>query len=320
MARMLPISQEPPHGRPLAVTSADGTVLHAVVHGPEEAQTIVLVHGISCSTQLWVHQILGLADQYRVITYDQRGHGRSQSADRRGSFTLQTLSDDLAAVLEAGLPDGQQALVVGHSMGGIAVTAWAQHYPEQVSQRAAAAVLINTTQGRILHGLATPRIPTGFLRAGLRTGWRAGGARVLHTALRAPVVRASLARSALGDNPSEATVELLGEVLGSASRIGRAGYADMLMDLDHHIPVSGLVIPTMVIGGTHDRIAPIVESRRLAAEIPHLHQLVELDGVGHVALLEAPDTITEHLRDLARLCEEANGSRDADGHRRSGTN
>ncbi|MGY2063418.1 alpha/beta fold hydrolase, partial [Nocardia gipuzkoensis] len=64
-------------GRRREVESADGTRLHVEIFGPENGYPIVLSHGMNCSVDFWVNQIEDLSLRYRVIAYDQRGHGGS---------------------------------------------------------------------------------------------------------------------------------------------------------------------------------------------------------------------------------------------------
>src|SRR5258708_16805987 len=74
------------HGRALEVMSTDGIRLHAEVFGPDGAPTIVLAHGWLCALDFWHYQLRDLAGEFRVVAYDQRGHGRSE-APRDGHFT-----------------------------------------------------------------------------------------------------------------------------------------------------------------------------------------------------------------------------------------
>jgi pimeloyl-ACP methyl ester carboxylesterase len=76
-----------PTGRPLEIRGTDGVRLHAEVFGPRDGQPIVLAHGITCALEVWAHQIADLAADYRVIAYDHRGHGRSETP--RGAPRLQ---------------------------------------------------------------------------------------------------------------------------------------------------------------------------------------------------------------------------------------
>src|SRR5882762_10804457 len=95
-------------GRVVDVRSADGTRLHAEVFGPEDGYPIVLAHGITCAIRVWAYQIADLANDYRVIAYDHRGHGRSAAPPRRRAYSLDHLAGDLDSVLEATLAPGER--------------------------------------------------------------------------------------------------------------------------------------------------------------------------------------------------------------------
>src|SRR5699024_5825696 len=137
----------------------------------DDAPPIVLAHGITCAIRVWAYQIAELANHYRVIAYDHRGHGRSSAPRHRRHYSLGHLAADLDAVLDATLAPGERAVIAGHSMGGIAITSWADRYPHRVSQRAAAVALINTTTGDLLRDVQLLPVPARL--AGVRV--RAGG-------------------------------------------------------------------------------------------------------------------------------------------------
>src|ERR1700744_6123909 len=143
-AHSLPVALPP--SRTVEVRSADGTRLHTEVFGPEDGYPIVLAHGITCAIRAWTYQIAELAQHYRVIAFDHRGHGRS-GVPRRGHYGLSYLAADVDAVLDATLAPGEHALIAGHSMGGMAIAAWSDHYRHKVPSRADAVALINTTNG-----------------------------------------------------------------------------------------------------------------------------------------------------------------------------
>ena len=63
------------------------------------------------------------------------------------------------------------------------------------------------------------------------------------------------------------------------------------------LTLDGLTVPALVIGSAKDRLLPIVQSRRIADALPNLAGLVELPG-GHCAILEHPDEVNRHLREL----------------------
>ncbi len=87
-----------------------------------------------------------LLDQgLRVVTYDQRGHGRSSTPDL-STCTVARLGLDLAAVIEATCPTGPVVLI-GHSMGGMSVMSFAGQHPEVVRDRVLAVALVSTSPG-----------------------------------------------------------------------------------------------------------------------------------------------------------------------------
>jgi pimeloyl-ACP methyl ester carboxylesterase len=83
---------------------------------------LVLVHGITENRHSWDPLTADLARDHRVLRVDLRGHGESPTGDDYG---VATLADDVAAVVAEVDPDGQPPLLVGHSLGGMVVTAYA---------------------------------------------------------------------------------------------------------------------------------------------------------------------------------------------------
>ena len=104
---------------------------------------------------------------------------------RRGAYSLDHLAADLDAVLEATLAPGERAVIAGHSMGGIAITSWAERYPDRVPQRADAVALINTTTGDLLRNVQLLPVPPPLADARVR----AAGT-LLKTFGAAPLLRA----------------------------------------------------------------------------------------------------------------------------------
>lgn len=294
---------ELPEGRPVAVHSRDGIRLHAEVFGPEDGYPIVLVHGITCAIRVWTNQIADLSRHYRVIAYDHRGHGRSEVPLRRRSYTLDHLAADLDSVLEATLAPGERAVIAGHSMGGIAISSWAERHPERVSERADGVALINTTSGDLLHNVQWLRVPRPL--AGFRVN-TAG--KVLRTFGSVPLPRGIhgpnrkfVSMLAVGRDADPAVTDLVYELFTETPAIGRGGWARALVDgigARQFIGLENLVVPTVVIGSQHDRLLPLKSARRIADGVPNLAQLVELPG-GHCSILEYPDEVNRHLRLLA---------------------
>ncbi len=119
--------------------SHDGGELYVIEAG--SGPPIVLSHGVTLSVQTWSKQIRALADAgFRVIAFDHRGHGSSTLGD--DLHGLDQLGADVRSVVE-GL-DLTDAVIVGHSMGGMATQVFCLDHPEVARERVAGIVLLST--------------------------------------------------------------------------------------------------------------------------------------------------------------------------------
>lgn len=292
-----------PPGRVVRVRAVDGVHLHAEVFGPDDGYPIVLAHGITCALKVWAYQIADLATDHRVIAYDLRGHGRSGVPPVRGNYSLDHLAADLDAVLDATLAPGERAVIAGHSMGGMAITSWADRHPDRVAARADAVALINTSTGDVLRNVRFLAVPPP-----LATTRDLAAGTLLRTFGATPLVRVAERPSrrfvhtlAVGQQADPAIAEFVYDLFEATPAKGRGGWVKAIIDTmgAEHIDLRNLTVPTLVIGSHNDRILPIASSRRIAATAPNLAQFVELPG-GHCTILEHPDDVNRHLRDLIR--------------------
>lgn len=284
-------------GRPVEVRSADGTRIHAEVFGPEAAPTIVLVHGWTCAIAFWHYQIAELSREFRVVAYDQRGHGRSE-APRGRAYTDQALSDDLEAVLQATVPPGQRCLIAGHSMGGMTVVAWAGRLREGLGTRLAAAALVDTGMGDLVEQALVLPAWGGALYRSLAP--QLSGARGPLPRSSTPLVHRALRRIAFGDDPSPAHVALAEKLLLECPTGGRAGFGRFFSSMDLYTSVPALDVPTLVMVGEKDRLTPPWHARRLAQSLPQVEEVIEVPGKGHSLPLESHALVSGKLAELAR--------------------
>ncbi|MGV9344753.1 alpha/beta fold hydrolase [Streptomyces spiralis] len=280
----------PVPARTLTVTSADGARLHAEVHGPDGAPAVVLAHGWTCSTAFWAAQIRALSADHRVIAYDQRGHGRSPASATCGT---EALADDLEAVLKATLAPGEQAVIAGHSMGGMTVMA-ASTRPG-FREHAAAVLLCSTGSSRLVARSTVVPIRAGRPRTWLTKhilGSRAPLGPVTPLALRI------LKYGTMGPGSAPHMVQACARIVHACPRTARHAWSQVLdaLDLDHG--VRELRVPTEIVAGTADRLTPPVHARELAAALPECVGLTELPGIGHMTPVEAPDLVTGKIRAL----------------------
>lgn len=99
------------------VTVSDGVRLAVRVHGPQDAPTLVCVHGYPDNAALW-DDVRRHLPQFRVVTYDVRGAGDSDRPRRREAYRLDRLAEDLRSVIEATSPD-RPVHLLAHDWGSI---------------------------------------------------------------------------------------------------------------------------------------------------------------------------------------------------------
>ncbi|MGZ3460014.1 MAG: alpha/beta fold hydrolase [Archangium sp.] len=101
-----------------------------VSDGGRGGTPVVFVHGLGMGIESWRAQLDHVRASRRAVAYDQRGHGGSQPA-RDGVYTIEALTDDLDHVVRAlGI---EHFILVGHSMAGNVLTAYAERHPEKVA-------------------------------------------------------------------------------------------------------------------------------------------------------------------------------------------
>jgi pimeloyl-ACP methyl ester carboxylesterase len=96
------------------------------VHG--KGEPLVMIHGLGSSVRDWEYQVDFFADKFQVITYDVRGHGKTDKPI--GPYNIPLFTDDLVRLLE--VLDTPQAHIIGISMGGMVAFQLAVSYPERV--------------------------------------------------------------------------------------------------------------------------------------------------------------------------------------------
>ncbi|HEV2889760.1 MAG TPA: alpha/beta hydrolase [Frankiaceae bacterium] len=288
-------------GRASAVTLPDGVRLHVEETG-DGPLTVVFVHGFALSMASWHYQRRDLADVGRLVFYDQRAHGMSARGDDRAN-TLKQLGHDLAYVVERLAPRGPVVLV-GHSMGGMTVMSLAQERPDLIGTRVVAAALLATSAG----GIAEAVVPIPARAADVLAS------RLLprvHRVAGSPLVgRTRRAGSDLnflftkvwgfGDDPSPAQVELCERMTSATPLDVITSFLPTFVEHDLYRGLAELArIPTLVIGGTKDKVTPYSHSEEMARRIPGT-QFVTLAGAGHMLMFERAPLVNLHLRAFLR--------------------
>lgn len=129
----------------MPVTNINGVNLNYEVAG--QGKTVGFLHGYTGSSQDWTNQVPLLSPKYRVITPDQRGHGKSAVPLREEDYSMQIFRDDVFTLLKK--LNVSQCCLAGHSLGGFIALEFALAYPDMV----AALVLVDTSSGEFERAL-----------------------------------------------------------------------------------------------------------------------------------------------------------------------
>jgi pimeloyl-ACP methyl ester carboxylesterase len=294
------------------VEAADGARLAAYLDGPADAAvTVVLAHGWTLDATSWRgHAELlaapgGGAAPVRVVRYDQRGHGRSESGT--AEWTIDQLGDDLARVLDALAPEGPVVLG-GHSMGGMTVMALAAARPELFGARVRGVLLSCTSCGGLDLTLR-PELPWRH-RAACRcektffaylTRTAVSSAWIRGHLLPGPGRRMSLAlyrRLLFGPDAARGTVLETARAIHDCPMPAVGGWFPALMTHDKYQALAALsAVPVEILAGTQDRLTPVAHARRLAEALPGARLHVE-PRTGHLLHAEHPRLAVGRLRAL----------------------
>ena len=264
----------PVEGEPFKVQRPDGAVIHGVVAGG--GPTVVLSHCWTGTRQVWgpvAHRLIERGR--RVVLYDQRGHGQSTLGP--STPTVAMLGGDLAAVLEA--VDARDAVIAGHSMGGMAVLALLTDEADVAATRVRAAAVVASGAFSIV---ARPLAVAGSLTLG-----HGGVERLLRSSAGPALMRASAGR-----RPTFAHLVAARDDFVATPPDVRLAFFSAIGALDLRHSLAGVTVPTTIVVGTADQLTPPRRARAVAAAIPGA-RLVEVPGAGHMLPYETPDLLTE---------------------------
>lgn len=283
-------------------TCSDGARLRVLADGgPDAPVTVVLVHCYGLDHREWdpvVAELTAGGDAWdapvRVLRYDQRGYGESDGVTP-GTATLARLGDDLAELVTDRVPSGRVVLV-GHSMGGMAIMAMAERHEALVAERVGGVGFVSTAcagvgshsfglpgpLATVVHGLERTGI---WLLSALKRPMIFGYPRVLE-----PFVRWAV----FGEDADGAMVAHVARLLAACRPVTMLLFRP---DFDAHDRREALAhlagSPAAVLVGSRDRMTP----PRFAAEITEWlpgARFVLLDGAGHMLPHErAPEVAAE---------------------------
>jgi pimeloyl-ACP methyl ester carboxylesterase len=292
---MDPLSNRPMRSG-LAVAD-DGMHLYwrAVGDGP----ALVCNNGVGVSTFFWRYTEEHFSDRFTVLTWDYRGHGRSDPLDdpTTGDVGVARHAADLISVLDAaGI---ETALICGHSMGcQVGLEAWRRH-----SARIRGYVLILGTAGRALETFAdNPRSPIFFRLAGqLVAALGERTHRIVRPILHSPIAWAFTKRAKLVD-PMYASKADMSPYMEHLAVLDMRMFIRTVLQMQEHDAwdlLGTIDVPVLIVGAERDAFTPIRLSRQMASSIRGAELLVLADA-SHAAIVEQPETINHRVERFLR--------------------
>jgi pimeloyl-ACP methyl ester carboxylesterase len=255
-----------------------------------EGPVLVLLHGITSTSDAWREVMPALAERYTVIAPDMIGHGRS--AKPRGDYSLGAYAAGVRDLL--GVLGFERASVVGHSFGGGIAMQFAYLFPEYVERMA---LIASGGLGREVHPLLRAAVLPGsdWVLPVLASEWPVKAGDAVRSVLSRLGLEASpdIAEFARGyaslteEGASEAFIHTMRSVIDHDGQ--RVSALDRLYLADQ--------LPTMFIWGADDPIIPVEHGRNAHRVVPN-SRYVELEGSGHWPMLDQPVRIIRELTDF----------------------
>lgn len=237
-----------------------------------EGTPLVLLHGYPLDSHLWDDVAPLLEDTFDLILPDLRGFGKSTTVD--SPYTMDDYASDIAGLLDQlGI---QKAAIAGHSMGGYVALAFARLYSERVSG-------LGLVSSQVL---ADPpdRKEARYKSAADVSANGIGG------------VVETMAPKFTSDERLQSFARATMERQQPAAFIG--ALKAMAERADSTSLLSSFKFPVVIIHGEADALIPIDRAREVKNAIPHAH-LVELNGSGHMPMMEAKEETARALKHLA---------------------
>lgn len=255
------------------ITTDDGAKIHYELDGPEGKPVLMFSNSLATDLHMWDDQIEAFADDYRILRYDSRGHGKSEAP--KGPYSIERLGRDALALLDAlGL---DKVFYCGLSKGGM-VGMWlgtnapdrffrmaycntSAHMPtKQMWQERAAKVRaegVDSIGQLIVDRWFTPAFQNGSPN------------------------RVARVRAMIGETPGE----------------GYAGCCEAIADMDQSESIRKIDLPVLVIAGAEDPSTPPDHGKRIADAIPGA-KLVVLPDAAHLSNIEQTELFNAALKDF----------------------
>lgn len=248
---------------PALAASVDGMAIHSTVQG--EGRTIIFVHGWTCDDSSWEGQVPAFIHDFRVVTLDLPGHGKSESPARAQDFSV----DLFAAAVEAVRAElgADKVVLVGHSMGAGVIHKYALNYPAHVA------------------GLVAIDRPLD-VRPWTKPERRR--ARVMTRELRAAAIESMFVDS----TPKELRDHIRTMMMGASQVTAQGGQDAMAAPENQSDQI--ITAPALTVWGDKILNDPDFDAHEMVTDLEE----VRIPGTGHFLMMEQPEAFNTILREF----------------------
>ncbi len=258
--------------------------LHYLEWNPHAPRTIILVHGNSANAWWWEPVARAIAPKHRLLALDQRGHGDSEWA-RPAAYSPADYANDISRLVAHVTADADKPVVVGHSMGGLSVLAFARQHPHSARGAMAIDVAVTSSRGRDRYLRRLKGIPV----------------------VTYPDLATAKARFRLMPNEGGIADEVLHEIAEKSLARTDEGRWTLKFDRESFLGGDGLAvldtikeitIPTMLVRAEHSRIMTAEAAEHACASNPNA-RLVTIADAHHHVILEKPEAVARVIEEFA---------------------
>jgi 3-oxoadipate enol-lactonase len=252
---------------------ANGITINYQIDGPDNAPCLVFSNSLATTLAMWDEQAAALRDSYRVLRYDQRGHGLTDVP--AGRYAYDTLLADALGLLDA--LSIKTAHFAGLSMGGATALGLAERHPDRFDR-----IIVCDSPCQ-----STPQSSQQWEER-IAIAQKQG-----IEALVEPTVSRWVPPDILANNPPH--VDKIRAMIRGTPVNGFIGCAAALADHDYASAVAGVTRPVLFLVGEKDAPAPAM--RKLNEKLPG-SRYVEIPGAGHISNMDRPGEFTKAIRDF----------------------
>ena len=261
----------------------NGIEINYQERGLPQGTPIVFIHGFPFDNTMWSSQMIALPQEYRAVSFDVRGHGKSDVAD--GQYSIELFVDDLISLLDH--LDIQRAILCGLSMGGYIALRTIERHPERLQ----ALILCDTrsesdsNEGRIKRTTQIKSVKSHGVKPFAES-----------------FVKAVFAPDTFHRNPK--VVSAIQSVIESTSPLSICGtLLALAARTDTTQTLSRIHVPTLIMVGEHDTLPPPSASKSMHALVND-SELHIVPDAAHMSNIENPvffnDRLLTFLRKMAR--------------------